>query len=184
MDKLNIKLILTCVIFLLVSFSAASAQNPNNFDEKADGDQTVRLNFLRELGLSREQIQKIRILNSERAPLMMEAQKALREATRNLDQAIYADSIDESVVQNRLNEVQIARNEVFKIRAMSEFEIRKVLTPEQLTRFRELRDRFNNRNAAIQKRIQNRQQQNQNRQNDADRAGANSTPAQNNRQKP
>jgi Spy/CpxP family protein refolding chaperone len=94
---------------------------------------------------------------------MQDAQKRLREANRNLDLAIYADSIDETSIQFQLKEVQTAQAEVQKIRAMSELEIRKILTPEQLVIFRDLRENFANRLRNNQQRRQNRRQNNKNR---------------------
>lgn len=104
--------------------------------------QDDRGNALRELGLSAEQIRQIRQLNVERGPLMQEAQRRLREANRALDEAIYADEVKESDVQERLKDVNAAHSEVARIRFMNELAVRKILTPEQLARFRELRARF------------------------------------------
>lgn len=101
-----------------------------------------RHNALRQLGLSPEQIQQIRRLNMERKPLMEEAQKRFREANRSLDEAIYADEVNEGDVQARLKEVHLAQAEVSKIRFMNELAVRRILTPEQLVHFRELRRRF------------------------------------------
>lgn len=158
MKKNNFILILISFVFLLaVSGGTMAQQKPGDNFVPSEDDQFVRQNFLRELGLNREQIQQIRMLNSKRTPLMQEAQKVFREATRNLDQAIYADYIDEKTIQLRLQEVHASQAEMFKIRVMNEFEVRKILTPEQLTKFRELRERFANR-VNNNQRIQNRQQ--------------------------
>ncbi len=102
----------------------------------------VKTNVLRQLGLSQEQVQQIRRVNMARKPLMDEAQKRSREANRLLDEAIYADTINESDVQARLKEAQLAQAEVAKIRFMNEVAVRRILTPEQLIRFRELRQHF------------------------------------------
>ncbi len=102
----------------------------------------LRNNALRQLGLSREQMQQIRRLNADRRPIMVEAQNRFRLANRAVDEAIYADLADETLIQARLKEVQLAQAEVAKIRFMNEFAVRKILTPEQLSRFRELRLRF------------------------------------------
>jgi Spy/CpxP family protein refolding chaperone len=110
---------------------AANEQQPDN-----------KINFLAQLGLSREQIQQIRRLNAERHPLMVAAQMRLRAANRALDEAIYSDSLSEADVDARTKEAQEAQAEVVRIRSMSEFSIRKILTPEQLARFRELRAQF------------------------------------------
>lgn len=101
-----------------------------------------RPNLLRELGLSIEQMRQIKQLNADRRPSMQQALRRVREATRNLDQAIYADAVNESEIQTRLKELQTAQAEIARIRATSELEVRKILTAEQLVKFRELRRRF------------------------------------------
>ena len=65
-----------------------------------------------------------------------------RAANLALDEAIYADSPNDADVQARMKEVQLAQAEIIKIRITSELAIRKVLTPEQLVKFRELREKF------------------------------------------
>ena len=73
---------------------------------------------------------------------MMEAQRRLREANRNLDMAIYADTVSDTDFQNRLTEFRSAQSEMAKLRFESELAVRKILTPDQLVRFREMRQRF------------------------------------------
>jgi Spy/CpxP family protein refolding chaperone len=102
----------------------------------------ARPNLHKELGLSPDQVQQIRQMNQARRPLMEEAGRRLREANRALDMAIYADTLNEEDVIARLKEFQLAQAEVAKLRFRGELELRKVLTPGQLTKFRELRDRF------------------------------------------
>lgn len=112
----------------------------------------IRTNALRQLGLSREQVQQIRKMNMERKPLMDAAQDRLRLANRSLDEAIYADQVNDVDVQARLKELQLAQADVARIRFMNELSVRKILTPEQLTRFRELRQRFEQVRENIEKR--------------------------------
>ena len=134
--------------FIFVTAAAAQDNTPveqHLQDRQRPADnrpQDIRGNALRQLGLSKEQIQQIRRINAQRKPLIEEAQKRLREANRALDETIYADQVSETDVQARLKEVQIAQAEVAKIRFMNEFAIRRILTPDQLVRFRELRQRF------------------------------------------
>lgn len=104
--------------------------------------QDGRANALRQLGLSPEQIRQIRMLNAERRPLMEAAQQRFRRANRALDEAVYADQVNESDVQSRLQEAQLAQAEVVKVRFMNELAVRRILTQDQLVRFRELRQRF------------------------------------------
>jgi len=101
-----------------------------------------RPNLLAELGLSREQVQQIRRMNQERRPAMMQAQRRMREANRDLDMAIYRDSVNDEEFQARLKEFQAAQSELARLRFESELSVRKILTPEQLVRFRDLRRRF------------------------------------------
>ena len=102
----------------------------------------MRMAVLGELGLSREQMQQIRRVNQERKPLMDAAQARLREANRVLDEAIYSDQINENDFQEKLKDSQFAQAEVAKIRFMNEFAVRRILTPDQLVRFRVLRQKF------------------------------------------
>lgn len=104
--------------------------------------QQQRPNLLRDLGLSPEQVQAIRRMNQARRPLMEAASERLRNANRLLDEAIYADSLDENLVYERIREVQSAQAEISRLRFEAELGLRKILTPEQLMKFREIRRRF------------------------------------------
>lgn len=98
--------------------------------------------LLRELGLTKEQFQAIRRMNQARKPLMDAAQERLHDANKALDEAIYADTLNEQDIQAKMKEAQLAQAEVVKIRFMNELEVRRILTPEQLVKFRELREKF------------------------------------------
>ena len=115
-------------------------QDPQRAENNRPPD--ARSNMLRQLGLSREQMQELRRINKERKPTMQEAQSRLRLATRSLDESIYADQVNEADVQARLKEMQSAQAEVVKNRTMNELAVRRILTPDQLVRFREMRQRF------------------------------------------
>jgi Spy/CpxP family protein refolding chaperone len=101
-----------------------------------------RPDILAQLGLSPEQVQQFRRLNAEHRPLMNDAQKRVRETTRDLDMAIYADVVNEDVVREKLKAFQAAHAEVNRLRFANELAIRKILTLEQLQRFREFRRRM------------------------------------------
>ncbi len=135
---------LLIVLFALalgaVAFGQATpAETPQPTAQKPPD---VRTAALGQLGLSREQIQQIRRVNMERKPLMDAAQTRLKEANRLLDETIYSDQATETDVQARLKEAQLAQAEVARIRFMNEFAVRRVLTPDQLVRFRDLRQKF------------------------------------------
>ncbi len=95
-----------------------------------------------ELGLSREQVQSMRRLNAERKPIENQARRRFQDANRDLNMAIYADTVNDETVQLKLKEFQAAQSELARIKFSNELAVRKLLTPEQLMRFRELRRRF------------------------------------------
>lgn len=140
----KLKLFFT-ILFLFCGLISAPAQE--NFD---DGDQppapqTKRPKLLRELNLTPDQIREIRELNQSVRQDLRAAQIRQAEVRRALDQAIYAENPDETLVEQRIREFQQAQAEVARIRAQTEFAIRKILTPEQLVRFNELRQEFGER---------------------------------------
>ena len=133
------------LVFILLTLGAmtALAQAPAE-PPKTDGAPTKeeRPNLLAALGLSPEQVQQIRQMNQERKPAMQEAQRRLRISIRDLDMAIYGDSISDADFDAKLKEHQTAQAEVARLRFEGELAIRKVLTPEQLIHFRDIRRRF------------------------------------------
>jgi Spy/CpxP family protein refolding chaperone len=138
--------VLLAVMFMT---AAAVAQDTKTVEPPAEVQQPGpnqppdgRANLLRQLGLSQEQIQQIHRIQAERGPMIREAQRRFREANRALDEAIYADEVNDAEVQARLKDVQTAQADVQRQRYMNELAVRRVLTAEQLVRFRELRDRF------------------------------------------
>ena len=144
MKKFNYAILVLTFLLLTANFSTVRAQDeitPNDAPPP-NSSQMRRPNLLAELGLSPDQIQQIRRINREKQSLRREAQSRLREANKNLDAAIYADNADETEIRNRLKDAQIAQSEVIEIRSTTELAVRKILTPVQLVKFRELRARF------------------------------------------
>lgn len=113
-----------------------------------------RPNLMQELGLSTEQVQAMRRINQQRKPVEQAARGRFQDAQRALNMAIYADSVDEADVQAKLAEFQAAQAELARIKFTNELAVRKVLTPDQLLKFRELRRRF----AEAREEFQNRPQ--------------------------
>ena len=150
MKRLNSLRSFLLLLTLFASAAIISAQDNKPVDGKTESIQRpvanrqpdIRTAALRQLGLSPDQAQQMRRLNVQRRPLMEEAQRRLREANRSLDEVIYADSANDADVQARLKDFQLAQAEVAKIRFMKEFAVRRILNPEQLVRFREMRQRF------------------------------------------
>jgi Spy/CpxP family protein refolding chaperone len=143
---------------MVLTFVNVRAQEPTPTDNPSQADRPFKI--FEELGLTREQIQQIRRINQERKPVMQEAQRNWRQANRALDLAIYADDSTDEQVKDLVKTAQIAQTNLLRERTLTEYLIRKVLTPEQLVKFRELREQ-------IRQRINNLKKQNkQNTQND------------------
>lgn len=123
---------------------ARPADAPPPAEQRQAADQLRRDhgNLLQQLGLLDEQVQQIRKLNAEKRPLMGEALKRLHEATRALDAAIYADQLNVADIQLRLKETELAQAELSRLRYTNELAVRRILSQEQLVRFRELRQQY------------------------------------------
>ena len=144
MRSLSPKLILLLAMLFACLGVTSSAQDDqsNRSQRQFDNPQPDRRDMLRALGLTPEQVQQIRRMNQARKPQMDVAAMRLRMANRALDEAIYADTVDDAVFQARLKDLQLAQAEMARLRFTSELGVRKILTPEQLGRFREMRRRF------------------------------------------
>lgn len=145
----HVKFLLLLIVAVVALTGAASGQAgpppggpPPDGQPQGDRPDDNRPNLLAELGLSPDQVQQIRRMNQERRPAMMQAQRRMRLANRDLDQAIYADNFSEADFQARLREFQAAQAEMTRLRFESELSVRKVLTPEQILKFRQLRAQF------------------------------------------
>src|ERR1035437_282697 len=131
-------------LFVLSAYGQDTAPQTNRpVTEKPPAQNTQQpLNLLRQLGLTPDQVHQMRQLNIERKPILNEAQRRFRDANKSLDEAIYSDRLDENEIDLRLKEVLAAQDELAKVRYANELAVRKILTPEQLVHFRDLRQKF------------------------------------------
>jgi Spy/CpxP family protein refolding chaperone len=167
MKKLHIYSLLLAAVIGLMAMSAFGQDGPPPDDRKMgpppdgqgpppNGRQGDRGQLLRELGLSQEQFQQIRRMNQERKPVMEAAHRRLNEANRALDQAIYADTLNEQDIEAKVKEAQAAQADMVRLRFMNELQVRKILTPEQLVKFRDLREKFERMRENFKERIDDR----------------------------
>ncbi len=140
--KFNFFIVILLSLFFAAAHVRAQNQTALNDAEILPAENDKRPNLLRELGLSRQQIQQVRRIMQERQTALRQAKRRLQAANEALDAAIYADSDNESDVQARLKELQAAHTELTRNRTESERAVRRILTAEQLSRFRNLRGQF------------------------------------------
>jgi Spy/CpxP family protein refolding chaperone len=121
---------LMVVVVLLTMASLSVAQEPA--PPPAVDDPIVQLR------LTPEQRQRIRLILEENKDERQMTNRRLREANVALDQALDADPVDESVIEQRVNELAAAQAAQLRMRVQTELKIRRELRPEQLAILRRL----------------------------------------------
>jgi Spy/CpxP family protein refolding chaperone len=144
------------LLLLSISSTQVLAQTPGEpSPEAAQDDQTQ--NWQGALGLSPDQVGRIRSILQEKKVERQAITQHLKQAQRALDEAIYSDNATEAVIEQRAREVAEAQAAQIHLRAMTELNIRRVLTPEQLNKFRTIRqERIR---AQVEQRLENGNQQ-------------------------
>ena len=94
---------------------------------------------IEQLRLTPEQRQRIRMILEQNKPERQSTNRKLREANVALDQALDADPINESVIEQRVNELAAAQAAQLRMRIQTEIKIRRELRPEQLAVLRQRR---------------------------------------------
>ena len=94
---------------------------------------------VRELNLSPEQREKIRALREQTRDERAAINQRLRATNRALEEVLDSDNPNEAVIEERLRDVAQAQAASMRMRVLTEFRIRRVLTPEQLITLRTLR---------------------------------------------
>jgi len=111
----------TCSVFAMQEQTSTLVQDP-----------------IEQLRLTPEQRQRIRLILEQNKDERQATNRRLREANVALDQALDADPIDESVVEQRVNELAAAQAGQLRMRIQTEMRIRRELRPEQLAVLRSL----------------------------------------------
>ena len=94
---------------------------------------------IEQLRLTPEQRQRIRMIFEENKDERQSINRRVREANVLLDQALDAEPADETVIDQRLNELATAQAAQMRMRIYTELKIRRELRPEQLATLRRLR---------------------------------------------
>ena len=118
-------------LLLLTAISLANAQEPAAGPPIEDS--------INQLRLSPEQRQRIRTIFDENKTERQTTNRRLREAQIALTQALDTDPIDETAIDQRVNDLAAAQAAQMRMRIRIELKIRRELTPEQLATWRRLR---------------------------------------------
>lgn len=134
-----------CLAFL-VSVLPTAGQNPQSLDldsTDAPNKTPKRPVLSRELELTSAQLRQVRELNQEIKPERQAAQRRLKAARESFDAAIYSEQNNEAEIQLRVRELQAARLEILKNRVRYEQSLKRILTAQQLAKFRRLQREYN-----------------------------------------
>ena len=139
-------LLLLSLLFLFSLVPAARAQEQDApASEPQEGSaQTGRpgrdgVNLLLQLNLTPEQRTQLREIRAQSEQQARAFTRRLNMARRALDEAIYADDLNEPLVEDRAREMATAQTALMRLRAQTELRVRRVLTAAQLQSFRNLR---------------------------------------------
>ena len=135
------------LVLLLVAQAPRAVAQPTRQDapepERGEGLRRpgrVTANVLtRRLNLTPEQRERLREIRAQSEEEARELTRRVRLARRALDEAIYSDAVEESLVEQRSRELADAQAALVRLRATTELKVRRLLTPGQLQTFRELR---------------------------------------------
>src|SRR5689334_25253300 len=119
--------ILILAFATLLLFTTANAQEPAT---------PLIEDSINQLQLTPEQRQRIRTIFENNKTERQTTNRRLREAQIALTQALDAEPTDESIIDQRVNELASAQAAQLRMRIQSELKIRRELTPDQLATWR------------------------------------------------
>jgi Spy/CpxP family protein refolding chaperone len=142
--KQNLTVILGVALVLLGTSVAAFAQTTQSQTDPSQAQTQNPQNQggdLRLLGLTPDQIQKIRAINFDLKDERQAANMKLRDAQHALAEAVESPTPDENLIAQRSREVAEAQANTIRLRSLTEARVLQVLTPEQRAKLREIRQR-------------------------------------------
>jgi Spy/CpxP family protein refolding chaperone len=160
------KILIMLAALLLLAFSLpATAQTPPGQSQSEPsplpGQAAPVADPFGQLGLTPDQVQKIRTINMELKDERQVANRNLRLAQRELTLAIESPTPDEKLIDQRSREFADAQSATIRLRSLTEARVLQVLTPEQRLKLREIRQQNQAARRANQQQQNNRPNQRQ-----------------------
>ena len=138
--KLNLKSFATAISLVILAVVPLCAQTP---PPEPPPEAMQRRNFggdpIRELNLTAEQREQIRMIREQNRAERATINQRVRETNRALEEALDSDNPNQSVLEQRIQEVSAAQAEAMRMRIKTEVKIRQVLTNEQRIMLKEMR---------------------------------------------
>jgi Spy/CpxP family protein refolding chaperone len=126
---------------LLLTFSLLTSARAQDQDQQPSEVQTPTEDPIGSLRLTPEQRERIRAINQQNRAERIRVNQQLRTAQAALEDALDTDSPSESLIEQRMRDVNTAQAAHIRMRVSNELRIRSVLTPDQLKVWREIRNR-------------------------------------------
>ena len=133
--RLTLPLIAVVLSVCSISYGQTPQDQPVNLPPQDAPD------LLGRLLLSPDQIQRIRLIQRDTKDERAAINLRLREANRALEESLDAENVDESVIDERMRDVNAAQNAQLRLRIQTELRIRRVLNPEQRAMLKDIRVR-------------------------------------------
>lgn len=127
--KMRLRTVMLLLAAVLIFSGSSYAQEP----------EPVGADPIQQLRLTPEQRQRIRIIFAENKDDRQLTNRKLREANFALEQALDAEPVNETLIDQRINELAAAQAAQTRMRIRMELKIRRELRPEQLSVWRTLR---------------------------------------------
>ena len=127
-------------LVLITAISAlAGAPHANAQQQTEQQQQQAPADLVLQLNLTPEQREKIRSIREQTKAERAGINERVRQANLALETALDADNPDETLVEQKLREVNAAQAAQMRMRILTEVKIRRVLTLEQLGVLKTLR---------------------------------------------
>lgn len=137
--KLNVKSLATAISLVILAALPLCAQTPPPEPPGAMQGRNMGGDPIRELNLTAEQREQIRMIREQNRGERATIHRRVRETNRALEEALDSDNPDQSVLEQRIQEVSAAQAEAMRMRIKTEVKIRQVLTNEQRVMLKEMR---------------------------------------------
>ena len=125
------KILLSFLLLLVAATLTLAQQDPTLDPSQPDPIEQLRL--------TPDQRQAIRRIVAENRDERQSTTQRVRQANVALDQALDSDPPDESIIEQRINELAAAQAAQLRMRIHTEMKIRRILRPEQIATLRRLR---------------------------------------------
>lgn len=137
--NLGVRITITFAAFVVfAAMPSINAQTPEPLNAPAH-QRSFGGDPIRQLNLTPEQRERIRAIREQSHDERATVNQRLRDANKALAEALDTEAADQSLIEQRIQEVSAAQAAAMRMRIMTEVKIRQVLTVEQRTMLRTLR---------------------------------------------